>query len=167
MYPYNVYFSKVESIRAKLSRPDIFKPLILMVLLMFFQQFSGVATLTYYAYDIMEKSGSNLNEYNAVIIYGVTRLAASSLGAIMMRRFNRKPLLIISSLCVSLGMSVLGYTTFSNDREARQGTDSNSGFVANYLPLISVNFIAISYQLGLGPVGWSYICKYIYAWRAL
>ena len=128
-----------------------------MVLLMFFQQFSGVATLTYYAYDIMEKSGSNINEYNAVIIYGVTRLAASSLGAIMMRRFNRKPLLIISSLCVSLGMSLLGYATFSNSK----ATGSDLGFVANYLPLISVNFIAISYQLGLGPVGWSYICKYI------
>ena len=72
--------SRAKDLQSKLKRPDILKPLILMILLMFFQQFSGVATLTYYAYDIMEQSGSNINEYSAVIIYGVTRLAASSLG---------------------------------------------------------------------------------------
>ena len=37
------------------------------------QQFSGVATLTYYAVSIMESSGSSLDKYSATIIYGVTR----------------------------------------------------------------------------------------------
>ena len=73
----------------------------------------------------------------------------------MMRRFARRPLLIISSLCVCLGMSLLGYATYANDQEDAEDT----GFVRDYLPLISVLFIAVSYQLGLGPVGWSYLCK--------
>ena len=50
------------------------------------QQFSGVATLTYYAVSIMEHSGSSLDKYNATIIYGVIRLMGSSLGALIMRR---------------------------------------------------------------------------------
>ena len=33
--------------------------------------------------------------------------------------------------------------------------------MANYLPLISVNFIAVAYQFGLGPVGWSYTGEHI------
>ena len=89
-----------------------------------------------------------------------------------MRRFARRPLLIISSVCVSLGMIMLGYATYYNnveDDEEGKTTLSlsmnstneadeevKSGFVANYLPLLSVNFIAVSYQFGLGPVGWAY-----------
>ena len=64
---------------------------------------------------------------------------------------------MLSSLCVGLGMILLGLSTQHNadrDPEAEDG-----GFVANYLPLISVNLIAVSYQLGLGPVGWSYTAE--------
>ena len=79
--------------------------------------------------------------------------------------------MIISSVCVSLGMIMLGYATYYNNvyDEERETTISpsmnstnvadeevKSGFVANYLPLLSVNFIAVSYQFGLGPVGWAY-----------
>ena len=100
----------------------------------------------------------------------------------MMRRFARRPLLIISSVCVSLGMIMLGYATYYNnvDDEKDNNTtvpmslnitnnndnvvdeeleDVKSGFVANYLPLLSVNFIAVSYQFGLGPVGWAYTAE--------
>ena len=45
----------------------------LMFLLMFCQQFSGVATLTYYAVSIMEESGSGIDSYDATILYGVIR----------------------------------------------------------------------------------------------
>ena len=137
----------------------------------------GTATITYYAVSVMETSGSSLDKYTATIIYGVIRLIASSFGALLMRRFARRPLLIISSVCVSLGMIMLGYATYYNnvDDEERNTTvamslntnttndldyveskDVKSGFVANYLPLLSVNFIAVSYQFGLGPVGWAY-----------
>ena len=44
------------------------------------QQFSGVATLTYYAVSIMESSGSSLDKYSATIIYGVTRHVLLSSG---------------------------------------------------------------------------------------
>ena len=46
------------------------------------QQFSGVATLTYYAVSIMESSGSSLDKYSATIIYGVTRHVLLSSGDI-------------------------------------------------------------------------------------
>ena len=46
------------------------------------QQFSGVATLTYYAVSIMESSGSSLDKYSATIIYGVTRHVLLSSGNI-------------------------------------------------------------------------------------
>ena len=89
-----------------------------------------------------------------------------------MRRFARRPLLVTSSLCVALGMVLLGWSTHYNTTQVLYSTElyctvlyctgpptqegAGGGFVANYLPLISVNFIAVAYQFGLGPVGWSY-----------
>ena len=147
----------MNDIKSKIRRPDVYKPLVLMLVLMFTQQFSGVATLTYYAVSIMERSGSSLDKYTATIIYGVIRLLASSLGALMMRRFARRPLLVLSSLSVGLGMILLGYSTHHNS--TRDPDLEDGSFLANYLPLISVNFIAVAYQLGLGPVGWSYTAE--------
>ena len=98
-----------------------------------------------------------------------------------MRRFSRRPLLVTSSLCVALGMVLLGWSTHYNTTQVLYCTvlyctvlycnvllyctgpptqeGAGGGFVANYLPLISVNFIAVAYQLGLGPVGWSYTAE--------
>ena len=62
------------------------KPLILMTILMFCQQFSGTATISYYAYEVMASTGSNIDKSDATIIYGVTRLAASFIVALLLRR---------------------------------------------------------------------------------
>ena len=144
----------MEPLLVKLRRPDVLKPLVLMTLLMFFQQFSGTATISYYAYEVMASTGSNIDQSDATIIYGVVRLLATFIGALLLRRFARRPLLVVSALCVCLGMIILGYTTHHNHTG---GTEDL--FVTNYLPLIAVNFIAVSYQFGLGPVGWSYTGK--------
>ena len=145
--------NSLESLLSKLSRPDVLKPLVLMTLLMFFQQFAGTATISYYAYEVMASTGSSIDQSDATIIYGVVRLLATLIGALLLRRFARRPLLVVSALCVCLGMIVLGYTTHHNNNNTG-GTEEV--FVTNYLPLIAVNFIAVSYQFGLGPVGWSY-----------
>ena len=135
---------------------------------MFFQQFSGTSNLTYYPNKVMDSTGSNMDKSDATIIFGVVKLMATLLGALLLRRFARRPLLVVSSLCVCLGMILLGYTTYHNNNNtgphlqqsnissSSSSGRSESGFVSNYLPLISINFIAVSYQFGLGPVGWSY-----------
>ena len=72
------------------------------------------------------------------------------------RRFARRPLLIITSLFVGLGMALLGTSAFLSREKEDAG--EMSGFL-DYLPLISVNIVAVSYQLGLGPICWSYAGK--------
>ena len=51
-------------------------------------------------------------------------------------------------------MIILGYTPHHHHHN--NTVEEENLFVTNYLPLIAVNFIAVSYQFGLGPVGWSY-----------
>ena len=124
---------------------------------MFFQQFTGVSTITYYAVSIMENSGTSLDKYTATIIYGFIRLLSTFCGALLLRRFARRPLLIITSLSVALGMALLGTSAFLSKDKSED--EEITGFIG-YLPLISVNIVAVSYQLGLGPICWSYAGKW-------
>ena len=73
------------------------------------------------------------------------------MGGLLLRRFPRRPLLICSSLCVALGMALLGASSYIS-----QGRE-NVSIIVELLPLIAVNIVAVSYQLGLGPIGWAYI----------
>ena len=104
------------------------------------------------------------------------------MGGLLLRRFARRPLLIVSALFVALGMSLLGasnyisfnqpdpvnrettvqYTNYSmttttTQDELQDPKGTEKSFFLNLLPLIGINMVAVSYQLGLGPIGWAYI----------
>ena len=81
------------------------------------------------------------------------RLLSTFIGGGLLRRFPRRPLLICSSLCVALGMALLGASSYLLHGE------QEVPFLLELLPLIAVNLVAVSYQLGLGPIGWAYISE--------
>ena len=60
--------------------------------------------------------------------------------------------MILTSLSVALGMALLGASSYI----PAHTTGGSLPGLLNYLPLISVNIVAVSYQLGLGPISWSY-----------
>ena len=70
-----VSLENIRQICWKLGRPDVFKPLLLVTTLSALQQFTGTATTTYYAVEILEVmgEGGGLDKYNATIIYGLIR----------------------------------------------------------------------------------------------
>jgi len=144
----------VGEVISKLQRPDVFKPLILVTVLMLLQQCTGTATLTYYAVILMG-DGNILDKYSATIIYGFIRLVSTLCGGLLLRRFARRPLLILSSLSVALGMSLLGASCYMSQDKG----DKEISVLLDLLPLISVNLVAVSYQLGLGPIGWAYMAE--------
>ena len=76
------------------------------------------------------------------------------MGGLLLRRFPRRPLLICSSLFVALGMALLGAASYIS---FHQDTQDQPSILLNLLPLIGINLVAVSYQLGLGPIGWAYI----------
>lgn len=141
---------------SKLRRPDVFKPLLLVTTLSCLQQCTGTATTTYYAVEVLEVmgEGGGLDKYRATIIYGFIRLGSTFMGGLLLRRFPRRPLLICSSLFVALGMALLGAASYIS---FHQDTQDQPSILLNLLPLIGINLVAVSYQLGLGPIGWAYI----------
>lgn len=120
-------------------KPTGWKPITILFLLFFFQQFSGIYVTLFYAvtwfqvsnHELLESSprveivdscfiivvivvqevGSGVDEYIASILVGATRFLCSMVNTWLLRRYKRRPLCIISSLGMALCMIVSGYFT--------------------------------------------------------
>lgn len=85
-----------ETLSALFS-PAAMKPFGILVTYFMLYQFSGVNTLTFYAVDIFELSGSEFDANSCTIFMGVFRLIFTIIACISMRRCGRRPLTFISS----------------------------------------------------------------------
>lgn len=62
-------------------RPDVFRPLQILIMLFIFQQLSGAYVIVFYAVNIFIKIGGNfgqgINEYGALVMMGTIRFVMS------------------------------------------------------------------------------------------
>lgn len=59
-------------------------------------QFSGVNTITFYAVEIFQDTGTTMNKTTCTIMLGVVRLIFTIIACIAMRKFGRRTLTFIS-----------------------------------------------------------------------
>jgi SP family facilitated glucose transporter-like MFS transporter 8 len=117
------------------------------LLLMFFQQFSGINAVIFYTNDIFKSAGSTLDESLCSIIVGVVQVIMTLVSSVLIDRAGRRILLIQSSLIMGICLIVLGVYFNLKDR----GTDvSNIGWI----PLGCVVIFIIVFSLGFGPIPW-------------
>jgi SP family xylose:H+ symportor-like MFS transporter len=115
--------------------------LIIAVLLSVFQQFVGINAVLYYSSAIFENMGFSTQDSIAqTIIVGIINLTFTVIAILTVDKFGRKPLLLIGSICMAIGMVGLG-TMFYVE---------NLGFGALFFMLFYVAAFAISW----GPVVW-------------
>lgn len=113
------------------------------IMLMFFQQFSGINAVIFYAVSIFKSAGSTLAPELCSIIIGIVQVLMTFASAALVERAGRKILLLISSavMCVCLG--VLGVYFYLKD----SGHDvSNIGIV----PLLSLVLFIVCFSVGYG-----------------
>ena len=154
----------------------VFIPFLLALMLMFFQQFSGINAVIFYASDIFKQagilvSGADVNLVSALSI-GVVQVLATLVSVFLVDHLGRKILLTISSAGMSLSSFVLGiyYYIYNNHCESCLGTaavcqrrvnaslsnsfpcsDSHFG----YLAIVCVVFFIASFSLAWGPIPWA------------
>jgi sugar porter (SP) family MFS transporter len=121
------------------------KPIMLAVLIAFFNQVSGINAILYYAPRIFEMTG--LGEKAALLVgvgIGTVNLVFTLLGVALIDRLGRKTLMLTGSIgyLLSLGMVAYGFA---------------SGHFALVPPFIFL-FIA-SHAIGQGTVIWVYISE--------
>ncbi|APZ46334.1 MFS transporter [Polaribacter reichenbachii] len=121
-------------------------PLILALLIAFFNQLSGINALLYYAPRILEEAG--LGESTAMLSsigVGVTNMIFTLLGIFLIDKLGRKQLMYIGSFGYIISLSLVSAAFFFN----WQGT---------YMPIFLFIFIA-AHAIGQGTVIWVFISE--------
>lgn len=117
------------------------------VMLMFFQQFSGINAVIFYTVEIFESAGSTMNANISTIIVGVVQVLMTFAAAVLVERAGRKILLIQSSAIMGICLAVLGiYFNLKNNNH-----DVSS---IGWIPLLSMVMFIVSFSLGYGPIPW-------------
>lgn len=124
------------------------KPFLILIGLFFLQESSGIYIILFYAVTFFKDANLGFDESLASITIGVMRLTMSLIGAILINKFTRKRLCIISSIGMALAMLTVGvYSRYyeTNPQETR---------VFALLPLVCVLINVFFSMVGMVPVPW-------------
>ena len=162
-------YTILEQLKAFKNRA-VFIPFILVLMLMFFQQFSGVNAVIFYASDIFKTAqiSIDVNLVSAVAI-GVVQVVATLLSVLLVDKLGRKVLLTVSSIGMGVSSFVLGiyyYVLVSHCKsclgkchsEIDPSLDSKfpcDSHQFGYLAIVCVVFFIISFSLAWGPIPWT------------
>ncbi|CAH1113114.1 unnamed protein product [Psylliodes chrysocephalus] len=126
------------------------KATIICFMLMFFQQFSGIAPVLFYTKDIFINSSTPVPPYLGVIITGVVGLLGTASSVWLIDRIGRILLLNISAALCAVGAFLLGlFFTFKiklDEDDVRK--------VSYFLPILATVIFLFGFNLGLGPIPW-------------
>lgn len=94
-----------------LQKPEVYKPLILMIVFFTFQQFSGIFVIIVYAARFSTEAGVNIDPFLCAVFIGLTRVCTTPLLGYIMDKFGRKPPCIFSGIGMTICMIGLAVLT--------------------------------------------------------
>lgn len=127
-------------------QPYTLRPLMLVLIYFFFQQFSGVFVIIFYALDIVKDAGITFDSYVTINVIALIRIGAAIVASIASRRFGRRPLSIVSGTCMTV--CLLGLVVFLYYKE----NESIQSETFNLLPYIFIMLYFFTSCLGFLPV---------------
>ncbi|XP_077001644.1 solute carrier family 2, facilitated glucose transporter member 8 isoform X4 [Tamandua tetradactyla] len=149
---------------AQLRRPGVYKPFIIGISLMAFQQLSGINAVMFYAETIFEEAKFKDSSLASVIV-GVIQVLLTAVAALIMDRAGRRLLLVLSGVVM-----VCSSVTFGAYFKLTQDGPSNSSHVDFFVPVSmepinasgglawlavgSMCFFIAGFALGWGPIPW-------------
>ena len=77
-------------------KPSIYKPLLISVFLMFFQQWSGINAVMFYTVEIFQTANLPFSPNVSTVIIGAVQVGATFLAVLLMDRAGRRVLLLLA-----------------------------------------------------------------------
>ena len=130
--------------------PRVYRPLLASLALMFFFQATGYNTIIAYSLILFREAGESLANHVAVI-QGTIILLSAGLALFTARIFNRKTLLVTSSLGTSLSLIILGLYYY-----CRQSSPMAAW---SWVPLLSIILMIFSFMIGFGALAWTVMAE--------
>lgn len=140
-----------ETLQA-LLHPSCLKPFGILTLYFMMYQFSGVNTITFYAVEIFQDSGTTMDKYTCTIMLGVVRFVFTILAAILLRRCGRRPLTFISG--IGCGVTMIGLGTYLYYKKIWEMAVPPIAPTATWFPVMCIFVFTITCTLGFLVVPW-------------
>ncbi|NXS97371.1 GTR8 protein, partial [Jacana jacana] len=149
---------------SEFKNPSIYRPLVIGVALMFFQQVTGINAIMFYAETIFEDARFKDSRMASVVV-GSIQVCFTAVAALIIDKTGRKVLLYISGIIMTLSTALFGLyfkiilpaqSNSSNPRvwftlnSASLGTEST----ISWLAVVSLGLFVAGFALGWGPVPW-------------
>lgn len=103
---------KKQNLLKHIMKRNAMVPFLIMLSYFFFQQFSGIFVVVYYAVQIIDISGVMIDPYLGAVLIGFTRLVGSLLVAGISRKFGRRVPSIVSGIGMTIFMGGLSLYLF-------------------------------------------------------
>ncbi|KAG1674334.1 Facilitated trehalose transporter Tret1 [Nymphon striatum] len=132
-----------------LKDPTVYKPLIVSLFIMGFQQLCGINAVMFYTVSIFKNAGSSIDPKICTIIVGVTQFVGTFGASFITDKVGRRLLLLISGvgMCVSLGIFGVYYYLVK-----LKGTQFEDDY--GWLPLVCLIVYNLFFAIGYGPIPW-------------
>ncbi|XP_015591197.1 facilitated trehalose transporter Tret1-2 homolog isoform X2 [Cephus cinctus] len=143
--------------RNSVMTPRLYKPIAITCGLMFFQRFSGANAFNYYAVIIFRQTLGGINPHGATIALGFVQLLASLLSGFLIDIVGRLPLLIASTVFMSLALAGFGSYAYYNSMSQTQNLPYPDPSVIgqhDWIPLLCVLVFTTALALGISPISW-------------
>ncbi|KAF2359662.1 Major facilitator sugar transporter-like [Trinorchestia longiramus] len=137
--------SLVVSVRA-LTAPDVLRPLVIVIVLMFFQQFSGAYAILFNIREIFTMADIDISADAAGITVAFFYLMSTAAVSSFLHSQRRKLLLLLSSTLMAAALLPLGTYFYLLDKDQAAGLA--------WLPITSYVIYFAAYSVGLGPIPW-------------
>ncbi|KAK6633428.1 hypothetical protein RUM44_004031 [Polyplax serrata] len=146
--------SKKRNILKLFFRSNTIKPFIIMNMFFFFQQFSGIFVIIFYAVDVVIDSGVTMNPYIITILIGAFRVIITILMSYINKKYGRRPPSIVSGAGMTICMAVLAtYLYFKNTGKISEETIHTLGWI----PATSLLLYIITSTIGFLTLPWAMI----------
>ncbi|XP_066260508.1 facilitated trehalose transporter Tret1-2 homolog [Euwallacea similis] len=117
--------------------------------LLVFQQMSGVNVVLFFAQNIFQDSGVTLAPEICTIIIGLVQALFSAVTSVLIDKYGKRILLMISAIGMAVSQGVLGYFFHLKD-DVHKDISSLS-----WLPIACLIIFIVAYCLGFGPIPWA------------
>nr|KAF7392438.1 hypothetical protein H0235_017437 [Vespula pensylvanica] len=144
------------TLKSSMLTPRLYKPIAITCGLMFFQRFSGANAFNYYAVIIFRQTLGGMNPHGATIAIGFVQLLASLLSGFLIDIVGRLPLLIASTVLMSLALAGFGSYAYYVSQTQNLGYSDSAVPTGehDWIPLLCVLVFTTALALGISPISW-------------
>lgn len=133
---------------------DLREPVLITCGLMFFQRFSGANAFNFYIVTVFRQTFGGMNPHGAAVAVGLVQLLSTLLSGLLVDTVGRLPLLVASSVLMSLALASFGSFAYYEDihRHTLAGQ-------LDWIPLLCVLVFTVAFSLGISPISWLLVAE--------